>query len=61
MGQQGGDRLDGRIAGGLALCRAAGLPTAFKLHPDGTVDVLAGRVFDIARAAGWSGEILDKS
>lgn len=48
-------------AGGLALCRAAGLPTAFKLHPDGTVDVLAGRVFDIAKAAGWDGEILDKS
>jgi myo-inositol-1(or 4)-monophosphatase len=45
-------------AAGLALCRAAGLPTAFKVHPDGTVDVLAGKVFDIARAAGWHGEIL---
>lgn len=40
-------------AGGLALCRAAGLPTDFKLHPDGTVDVLAGDVFAIAEAAGW--------
>jgi myo-inositol-1(or 4)-monophosphatase len=46
-------------AGGLALCRAAGLPTAFKLHEDGTVDVLAGQVFAIAKAAGWRGEILD--
>jgi myo-inositol-1(or 4)-monophosphatase len=46
---------------GLALCRAAGLPTAFKLHPDGTVDVLAGEVFGIADAAGWRGEILKKS
>ena len=46
-------------AGGLALCRAAGLPTAFKLHPDGTVDVLAGDVFAIARAAGWQGGILN--
>lgn len=44
--------------GGLALCRAAGLPTAFKAQPDGTVDVLAGEVFDIAKAAGWRGEIL---
>jgi len=48
-------------AAGLALCRAAGLPTAFKLHPDGTVDVLAGDVFAIAEAAGWRGEILKKS
>lgn len=48
-------------AAGLALCRAAGLPTAFKLHPDGTVDVLAGDVFPIAEAAGWRGEILKKS
>jgi myo-inositol-1(or 4)-monophosphatase len=48
-------------AAGLALCRAAGLPTAFKLHPDGTVDVLAGEVFGIADAAGWRGEILKKS
>jgi myo-inositol-1(or 4)-monophosphatase len=46
-------------AGGLALCRAAGLPTAFKVHDDGTVDVLAGQVFAIAKAAGWRGEILD--
>jgi myo-inositol-1(or 4)-monophosphatase len=45
-------------AGGLALCRAAGLPTAFKVHEDGTVDVLAGEVFAIAKAAGWRGEIL---
>ena len=45
-------------AGGLALCRAAGLPTAFRVHPDGTVDVLAGEVFGIAEAAGWRGEIL---
>lgn len=49
------------VAGGLALCRAAGVPTAFQRHPDGTVDVLAGDVFDIARAAGWRGEILKKS
>ncbi len=48
-------------AAGLALCRAAGLPTAFRLHPDGTVDVLAGEVFTIAKAAGWHGEILKKS
>jgi myo-inositol-1(or 4)-monophosphatase len=48
-------------AAGLALCRAASLPTAFKLHPDGTVDVLAGDVFAIAEAAGWRGEILKKS
>lgn len=48
-------------AAGLALCRAAGLPTAFKGHPDGTVDVLAGDVFAIAEAAGWHGEILKKS
>lgn len=47
-------------AGGLALCRAAGLPVAFKLHPDGTVDVLAGEVFAIARAAGWQDESLKK-
>ncbi|MCU0905072.1 MAG: hypothetical protein MUE83_14565 [Tabrizicola sp.] len=45
-------------AGGLALCRAAGLPTAFTVHEDGTVDVLAGEVFAIAKAAGWRGEIL---
>ena len=43
-------------AGGLALCRAAGLPTAFHLHPDGTVDVLAGDVFAIVQAAGWKAE-----
>lgn len=48
-------------AGGLALCRAAGLPIAFKIHTDGTVDVLAGEVFAIARAAGWKDEILEKS
>ena len=48
-------------AAGLALCRAAGLPTAFRVHPDGTVDVLAGKVFEIAEAAGWRGEILKKS
>jgi myo-inositol-1(or 4)-monophosphatase len=46
-------------AGGLALCRAAGLPTAFTVHPDGTVDVLAGEVFALAEAAGWHSEILD--
>lgn len=46
-------------AGGLALCRAAGLPTAFKLHEDGTVDILAGEVFALAQAAGWRDEILD--
>jgi myo-inositol-1(or 4)-monophosphatase len=48
-------------AAGLALCRVAGLPTSFRLHPDGTVDVLAGKVFGIAEAAGWRGEILKKS
>jgi myo-inositol-1(or 4)-monophosphatase len=48
-------------AGGLALCRAAGLPTAFNVHHDGTVDVLAGDVFAIAKAAGWAGEILNAS
>lgn len=41
-------------AAGLALCRAAGLPTAFKLHPDGTVDVLAGRVFDLSLRSDWA-------
>ncbi len=46
-------------AGGLALCRAAGVTTAFHLHPDGTVDVLAGEVFVLAKAAGWRGEIVD--
>jgi myo-inositol-1(or 4)-monophosphatase len=46
-------------AGGLALCRAAGLPTAFTVHPDGTVDVLAGEVFALAKTAGWRGEILN--
>ena len=46
-------------AGGLALCRAAGLPTAFKLQDDGTVDVLAGEVFAIAQTAGWRGAILN--
>ena len=39
-------------AGGLALCRAAGVPSAFRLHPDGTVDVVAGKVFDLLRNAG---------
>lgn len=48
-------------AAGLSLCRAAGLPTAFKVYRDGTVDVLAGEVFSIAEAAGWRGEILKKS
>jgi myo-inositol-1(or 4)-monophosphatase len=48
-------------AGGLALCRAAGLPTSFKVHPDGSVDVLAGEIFAIADAVGWRGEILKKS
>ncbi|MBN8629919.1 MAG: inositol monophosphatase [Rhodobacterales bacterium] len=38
-------------AGGLALCRAAGLPTAFRVHSDGTVDVLAGGVFDLVQGA----------
>jgi myo-inositol-1(or 4)-monophosphatase len=48
-------------AGGLALCRAAKMPTAFQLHPDGTVDVLAGQVFAIAKAAGWRGNLVSKS
>ena len=47
-------------AAGLALCRAAGLPTEFKVHPDGTVDVLAGEIFAITEAAGWPGEHLKK-
>lgn len=34
-------------AGGLALCRAAGVPYRFRQHPDGTVDVAAGGVFDL--------------
>lgn len=38
-------------AGGLALCRAAGLPSAFHVHPDGTVDVIAGEVFDLVQGA----------
>lgn len=38
-------------AGGLALCRAAGRPTAFRVHSDGTVDVLAGEVFDLVQGA----------
>lgn len=41
-------------AGGLALCRAAGLPTAFRVHPDGTVDVLAGQVFDLLPTIDWA-------
>ena len=41
-------------AAGLALCRARGLPTAFKVHPDGTVDVLAGRVFDLNLSSDWA-------
>ncbi len=48
-------------AGGLALCRAAGLPASFKVHPDGSVDVLAGGVFAVAKTAGWQGEILKES
>lgn len=38
-------------AGGLALCRAAGLPAEFKVHADGTVDVQAGDIFGPLRAA----------
>lgn len=41
-------------AGGLALCRAAGLPTAMKVHPDGSVDVLAGKVFDLVQHVPWA-------
>jgi myo-inositol-1(or 4)-monophosphatase len=41
-------------AAGLALCRAASLPTAFHLHSDGTVDVLAGQVFDLPFTADWA-------
>jgi myo-inositol-1(or 4)-monophosphatase len=44
-------------AAGLALCRAAGRPTAFKVHPDGTVDVLAGDVFGFLGTAGWAAEL----
>jgi myo-inositol-1(or 4)-monophosphatase len=48
-------------AAGLVLCQAAGLPTSFKVHRDGTVDVLAGDVFAVAKAAGWRGEIVRES
>jgi myo-inositol-1(or 4)-monophosphatase len=48
-------------AGGLALCQAAGLPVAFRVHPDGTVDVVAGDILALAQAGGQSGEILDDS
>lgn len=41
-------------AGGLALCRAARLPTAFRPHPDGTVDVLAGNVFGMMDGIDWA-------
>jgi fructose-1,6-bisphosphatase/inositol monophosphatase family enzyme len=41
-------------AAGLALCRAAGLPTGFNVHPDGTVDVLAGGVFDLLGRVDWA-------
>jgi myo-inositol-1(or 4)-monophosphatase len=44
-------------AGGLALCRAAGLPTAFRLHPDGSVDVVAGEVFDLLRNMGGLADV----
>lgn len=47
-------------AAGLALCRAAGLPTAFRVQPDGTVDVVAGEVFAIVRAAGWRDAFLNR-
>ena len=45
----------------LAPCRAAGLPAAFRVHPDDRVDLLAGKVFAIAEAAGWRVENLKKS
>lgn len=41
-------------AGGLALCRAAGLPAAFTVHSDGTVDVLAGKAFGILDGVAWA-------
>lgn len=41
-------------AAGLALCRAAGVPTAFRVNPDGTVDVLAGPVFELVSATTWA-------
>lgn len=44
-------------AGGLALCRAAGLLTAFDVHPDGTVDVLAGEVFDLVGRLDWAARL----
>lgn len=44
-------------AGGLALCRAAGVPSAFRVHPDGSVDVLAGEVRDLGAAPGWVVEL----
>lgn len=46
-------------AGGLALCRVAGLSTASKLHPDGTVDVLAGQVSDLVHRHDWAVPLLD--
>lgn len=39
-------------AGGLALCRAAGVPFRYRAHPDGTVDVAAGGVLGLA-PIGW--------
>lgn len=45
-------------AAGLALCRAAGLPTAFKVNPDGTVDVLAGDVFALTGRAAWVADLI---
>lgn len=48
-------------AGGLALCRAAGLPTSLTVHKDGTADVLAGDVLGLAEAAGWRGDSLNRS
>lgn len=41
-------------AAGLALCRAAGLATALRVHPDGTADVLAGDVGHLLVGSDWA-------
>lgn len=47
-------------AGGLALCRAAGLRTAFTVHSDGTVDVLAGEVFELMSKVDWASRMISR-
>ena len=45
-------------AGGLALCRASGLPTAFRAHADGTVDLVAGEVFGLVEGRPWAADLV---